>query len=89
MGFLPCISLHGPRNKDNSAGKILSIKDLVIRIKLAMGCTCASIFIAAAELLFSCNTMHSVLFIPNVTLQVRNVIKSVKILPVIKLYNSV
>lgn len=50
-GFLPYLSLHDPRNKDKTEGKMLSMKDLLIRIKLACGCTFVFILSASSLLL--------------------------------------
>lgn len=80
--FLPYLSLHGPSNRVRNAGKKLSINDLLITIKVTCGCTCKLILSASVLLLFLCSIIHSVSFIPNVMLQVRDTIRSVRIVPV-------
>lgn len=80
-GFLPYLSLHGPKNKDKNDGKMLSMKDLLIKIELVCGCTSEFNRCASALLLFSCRIRHSVWLIPNVTVHVRYTIKSVRIVP--------
>ena len=81
-GFLPFLSLQGPKKNENIVGSTVYINDCTIKKIAVWGWTNFSRSFASVLWLFSCKISHLLLSdIFGSDLQVWYTIKSVKILP--------